>query len=765
MQGDLWVRRRLAAAWAARGPGAAVAALVLGALVAAPSGGFCGGGDDGGSWTGYNQNNASPTGTYLSPQDDPGGQGYEVLDEACEDVLDPDYLSRFETPMFRGVAVDQGVAHLTDGSLLWSVDLRDPAQPQRLSVRRLPGHPLRIAVGARGRLFVAAGEAGLHLLQAEDATAMAAARDAEDATDVAPELVSTLPLPAPALDVKTLDATRFVVAAAGLGGLVVVDASDLAAPTVVAHVSLPGFATAVTVDGTVAWVAACRALVAVDVSDPFAPRVVQAYGVPFGHARGVAAAEGDVYVAGGEALFVYDGADPSGVIWTGYYAEPDVPGFYVNDVVARGNVLYLAAGDEAVRSVNVRYLSAAEGFAAEPFESDGPPGLEEPAALPDAEHRPRETITIGALFFDPVAVGLVKDLLLVLGNFRWMGERTLEVVRLDEQGGMQDLGAYVQPNRWRGASALGEHLVLHEDDGLEQVITAGDASPLTFALDAPVQRAVSTSEAVWLLTEDGEVVRWAPGVAAPVPVTEYGQRAFDLAVTADGGTVFYSELTHNRIWAVPDPVSGLPVRVVSLPEATFPGYADLAVHDGTLYAYEGVTGLLHVAAGRPTRTTPVAIPVGRCEAYDLADFFSGQRESRARLVVSGDTLTLLCPEDEAGRSTLVAVKLRRPSDPVVVARQALPRGRYVDVALRDDAAYLLTFDNNRYVSSLLRLVDGALVSGVSFDGHANELLWYQGRWLVIDGDAGVRGFTVSAQGALEPRGLIALPSAEGRAEP
>ena len=38
----------------------------------------------------------------------------------------------------------------------------------------------------------------------------------------------------------------------------------------------------------------------------------------------------------------YDGQDPLEAIWTGYYAEPEVPGFYVNDVVAKDGIALTA---------------------------------------------------------------------------------------------------------------------------------------------------------------------------------------------------------------------------------------------------------------------------------------------------------------------------------------------------------------------------------------------------------------------------------------
>lgn len=141
--------------------------LVYGLLVLG-AGWWTGGCGDSADKAGHN----SPTGTFFDDPDEGSGLppgSYVALDEACERTDDPDYLRRFETPMFRSVATRDEVAWLVDGSLLWAVDLSDPAHPERRSLTRLDGHPLQVDVTAAGHLLVAAGEAGLHVVDIQDA--------------------------------------------------------------------------------------------------------------------------------------------------------------------------------------------------------------------------------------------------------------------------------------------------------------------------------------------------------------------------------------------------------------------------------------------------------------------------------------------------------------------------------------------------------------------------------------------------------------------
>ncbi|MFH2008941.1 MAG: hypothetical protein ABI333_20295 [bacterium] len=738
---------------------AAAARLTVATLVLWVAVGALGCGDSGYDGAADPYGGSSPTGTFLSPseRDGPGLNGYEVLDEACEQTDDPSYLQRFETPMFRGVATSGGVAHLVDGSLLWSVGIVDATRPERLSMIRLAGHPLQIAASRDGLLFVAAGEAGLHVLKSLDATAMAAGRETGNASAVAPQLLSSLSLPGPALDVTLLEDRRYAVVAAGAAGLFVVDASNLAAPEVVAQVATPGFAFGVDVEGSFAYVAACSVLAVIDLFEPRAPQLVESYWVPHGHARGVDAVDKRVFVAGGEALLVYDAASPQQVRWTGYYAEPNVEGFYVNDVVVRKGIAYIAAGDESVRSVNATAMASAEGYLAQKVESAEPPPLDGPEVLPDND---LETLWVEQR--DPIGIGLQGDLLFVLGNFRWLGERTLKIMRVDDTGRMIDVGAYVQPNDPIGVARTPATLVLHGAHGVETALPSDGAAPVHFDLGAPVHRTAATHAGLWLLTEDDRLFYWQDGQTDATELPNGGGfDAFDIAL--GDSSMYLSSRAQNSLIRLWNPGSMVVAEPVPLPESTFPGFAHLLVHSDYLYAYEWVTGVLHRIVrpdtqGVPVAPEPTAARIGQCEMYDIADYFSGRKDNQTRLVADADSIHVLCPHDDDGHSTVISVSLPGPGvgEPPFVEQSVLPAGRYVDLALHEGTFYALSFDNDRYLSRLTWL-EGSAWGTVEFDGHANALLSTDAGLLVSDGDWGGRLYAPGGDGMLVPVGWRRWP--------
>jgi hypothetical protein len=287
---------------------------------------------------------------------------------------------------------------------------------------------------------------------------------------------------------------------------------------------------------------------------------------------------------------------------------------------------------------------------------------------------------------------------------------------------------------------------------------------------------VRRGDVVWLLAEDGALYRWSPARESPLQLaTSLGQQGFDLA-PVDERTVYLSDRIGNQLWKLELDGAETRAHVEYLSDATFPGYSYLHTDGQYVYVYEWVTGLLHVVdhAPRPSLDLGRTVRLGRCETYDLADFFSGRRESRTRLLQRGERLYVLCPEDEQGGSSLLVLDVHRASRPTLEQSWPLPAGRYVDLALGPEAEYLLTFDNNRYRSRLMRLMDGEVVSVLAFDGHANSIRpWPPSaatgdgsgdgggggggadpppdpRWLVIDGDAGSRLYEVRPDGQLAP---------------
>ena len=649
----------------------------------------------------------SPTGTYLEGL----GDGYAALDETCENTDSETYLDRFVTPMFRDSATIDDVVYLVDGSLLWAVSIREPEAPLRLSLTRLPGQSLSVEVGPTGHLVVAAGEAGLLLIDVDNPEA--------------PFVDVQLTLPGAALDVVLVGTHAYVTM--GSEGLAVVDVTE---PELVSHVSVPGFANAVDGQDNKVYVAACTTMSIFDVTLPV-PELLGTYWIPEGHGKELDVVGTEVFVAGGEALFAFDVTDPKRVMWSGYYADPGAPGFYVNAVVVRDGVAYIAAGDESVRAVDVSDLNGAKTYLPQ-IDDEEAPDLDDPNDLPDAAMG-----TMSILMGDPINVGLADDHLLVLGNFRWVGERMLRIVEIAKPGVMVDVGIYEQPNTTLGLDPMDDMVVVHEEDGLESIIsTEGDLLE-TFGLPAAVKRADEGSGQMNMLLEDGRIFSFATNELKPRFLVD---GAYDMTIGEGYG--YYSSPRADQIVRFSldngDLFFGPPAQV------GFPGYSHLLYFDDTVYAYDWAMGLLYAFDASSLDLLGLA-DVGQCEMYDIADFYSGQKSIRAQFTPAGDELAMLCPIDEHDESSVLFFDLSDPSQPLVIEELELPDSRYVDVTVDDGVVYALGFDNNSYQSLLVRF-EGNDVLEVEFDGHANSFLLHDGMVFVADGDFGLRRFMETVDG-------------------
>ncbi|MDD5305812.1 MAG: hypothetical protein PHU25_00685 [Deltaproteobacteria bacterium] len=685
--------------------------------------GACGSGDVGSAGDDDSPIGESPTGTTLEPVDGTGSGGYVAVDETCEKTDSSDYLARFSTPMFRDAVVSGDVAYLVDGNMLWILSIFDASEPERLSLLRLPGRPLSIALGPGDRLLVAAGDEGLLVVDA--------------ANPAAPKVVADLPLPGTALGVAVEGSVAY--AALGDAGLAVVDVSDPLAPVLAGIVNVPGFAVSVDVDGQTAYVAACASLNIVDVSEPDAPTLVAAYWVPEGHAKSVFAAGTDVFVAGGEALFAFDASDPAAVLWTGYYAEPGTPGFYVNAVEVRDDVAYIAAGDESVRSIDLTRLSQTSTYLP-PAEGDGPPDLDGPLNAPEANMDPIDSVS-----GDPINVHLAGNLLLVLGNFRWVGERLVRILSVPLPGEMFEVGSYVQPNDTLGLAPLGADMVVHGSDGRESLVSANGTAIDTFSLPSDVRKSAEMGGRLYMLLDNGQVFRYSSGSLETVITGNI----YDIALNDPTG--YAADFSDNALYAFrPGASDGATKLGTYIDDDAFLGYARLLHANGRVLAYDWALGDLHVIDFRNEGAPmPVSVtPLGLCEAYDIADFYSGRKLVRSRLAPAGDDAVLLCPCDEEGLSSLRFLDLSDPAHPVVSKEYGLPEGRYVDAVVKDNKVYALMFDNNAYRSALARLEGGKWVMRL-FDGHANGMWVGDGTVVVADGDVGLRWFGETADGFKE----------------
>ncbi|MBT3222535.1 MAG: hypothetical protein HN348_25965 [Proteobacteria bacterium] len=338
---------------------------------------------------------------------------------------------------------------------------------------------------------------------------------------------------------------------------------------------------------------------------------------------------------------------------------------------------------------------------------------------------------------DPINVGLNGDLLLVLGNFRWVGERLLRIVDISTPGAMVDVGIYEQPNQTLGLDSLDGMVVVHEAEGIETIISIDGDVMESFGLPAEVKRAEESAGQMNLLLEDGRIFSYVTGDSQPQFLAD---EAYDMTIGDEYG--YYAAPRDNMLVSF-SLVDGS-THTDSSNNFGFTGYSHVQYFKGNLYAYDWAMGLLYAFDTPYLELTGLA-DVGQCEMYDIADFYSGQKEIRAQLAPAGDELALLCPIDDNDQSSILFFDLSDPYFPTVVRELELPDSRYVDFIIEEDVVYALGFDNNSYQSLLVRF-ECCEAYEQEFDGHANDLLLRDGVIYVADGDFGLRRFVETVDG-------------------
>jgi len=678
----------------------------------------------------------SPTGTTLLPALD--GPGYRVVDEVCGAPQEDGYAARFHTAMFRDLELQGTRGYAVDGSHLWVFDLTDPATPERLSLQALQGHPVASHVAA-GRLWVASVDGGL----VGYALAQDGLVDTQDAVRV--------PVGQRAMDVTGWGSTLYV--AAGDAGLAVVALGPGPGLTQRPRVQwLPAapYAASVSVSarGEQLVVASCERVWSYRLLPHGGLSLAGTFAVPFGAAKQVTADGDRLFVSAGRALQVFRLVDQD-PRYLGYYAE-DLPGFYVNQALVRGQTLYLAAGDESVRALDVNELPLDGG---EPVTWTEPSGTLDEAMAVDLDEITTQTVPR-----DPVALALGDGYLYALGNFRYLGERRVEVFDVHAQGWMQPAGRYVQPNDGLALSPLGDDLVVHRSDGRQQLVRVGGEPHVAgaFEFPAPLTGTASAGASLYLYGP-GALARVTPGGAsAPeevhvqaVPTPALGLEPTSAAVGADG-TLWLSDDVSQGIAGL-DPADGTVLSVTHADDG-FLGDAALLDTGAQLVAYDRVLGEIrlfdHAAFGGGAHLAERArFPVGLCEAYEAADFYSGAADIRARLLSGEGGVALLCPRTPQGDAALLWLDLEGRG---VRERVTLPTARFTSATLHGDALLVTTFDNPSYRSAVAVLDShtGATRATTQFTGRANALRELGDRVFVVDGDAGLRVFDAALRPTL-----------------
>ena len=232
------------------------------------------------------------------------------------------------------VAARGKLAYAGVGMRLSVLDLSDPAEVRELGATEFLGGSVEAIHLDGDTAVVAAGGAGLHLVDVGDPSR--------------PKSVSRLGITGYAEGVTV--AAPYAYVAAGSGGLQVVDISDPAAPRGVAALDGSVYTFDAAVAGGYAYLAAAGAgLVVADIRDPLHPFEVARLALP-GYAYGIAVTGSTAYVAGGwEGVRVVDISDPR---TPREVASHRTPGWAMG-VVAAGTTLYGASAGGGLRAIDV----------------------------------------------------------------------------------------------------------------------------------------------------------------------------------------------------------------------------------------------------------------------------------------------------------------------------------------------------------------------------------------------------------------------------
>jgi hypothetical protein len=701
----------------------------------------------------------SPTGTTIVGADELQGQraegraGYAIVDEVCGgDRMSSAYPGRFETPLFRDISAAGADLWLVDGSHAWHLRRStENGEYLRIGLHVLPGHPISVrVVGAR--LFVASVDAGLLVYWLTPAGEL----DSQRAPDVLFD----------SDDARVMDvdgANRAVYAALGADGVGIV-ALDADGSVVATSVYPAGpFAAAVQATERGAMVASCARVheILAPPAGSFESSAQWCDGhelgfnapVPFGAAKGVAVRDRELYIAAGPALQAFELPSKKGELprYLGHYTD-DVPGFWVNGVATFGDQVYIAAGDESVRALSAENFSTAGPV---DITWEGPDAqLNSPAAvaLAEAENAGLPRVTSAVVWWepeDPIQVAVFNHTLYALGNFRWVGERTLFAFDLTLPASPVPVPGYVQPNVLRDAFEV--------DGALWGQLTESSFAPRDvtddaegFALPGPVAHTVALPDSQIFVLEDGRIFFSGAGSANSTVQSPFPEwvEAHDVAVSST--RLYVSDVGSNAVLVI-DRANNTLLGAV-LADSPWLGQTTLFTHNGLLLAYDPLFGVLY-AWDEPSEGLPEfrwQRHVGQCEASDFRAFYEGQPQGRARFLALDAELLLFCPVTPSGQPRLVRLSEMTADGLTEPEAVELPAGHYTSAIALEDTVVLTQFDNTRYRSRLVQvgLDSEVLAQSSEWSGRANSALVWESGLVVVDGDHGWLDFS----GNLEPIG-------------
>lgn len=660
-----------------------------------------------------------------------GARCFLLVDEECGATGAPDYLKYFESSIFRSGYMVGTVAYAVDGTNLWVLDMSEPRAPKRLGVVSGVGRALAIT-GYADRLYLAAADQGLIVLRSDPSEPTWLRREHQRL------------LKGPAMDIALSADGRAAYLATGSGGLSVVRLDDLGAPIEERSISIPGFATGVAATAAHAYVAACSALIAVDLKTG---AVASAF--PLDSRPGEApvpakdvAVEGELaFVAAGRwGTLMLDVSDPRKPVLLGNRTLSDDLLYYANGVtVHRGN-LYVAAGDWGVDRLPLSEvrgstaLSAPTKFARYCTAAENP----DRAVAPEFQTQlppPRRQ--------DPLDVVPMGEVLLAMGDASRLGVRAADVYMLEPDGKHLLAGRYEEPLLVRSIAAGGEKVaVAGKVSGLFVPAPSPELLARTASLPEPgVQtRALALSGRGRLAYLDERGTLFAQGESAPQGKSLLPTLAAsgDYLVGARAqGTVEVYRFTETAT----ERKGSLPVERLEY-GATFALTGERLVVASSTWERA-----LAFELSRPELT---AVPLSRAllTKRDLEDPTGWRRGPPRRLLVPfGDQLAEVSSFGDQASGVL------HPLEGAGAARAFdVPPGPYVAGAAGFNRLWLVQGDRARYRTTLVEIDFGDFTAppvtrSQVFLGSAVGAARLGDRLYVADPEVGVRVFALSERGS------------------
>ena len=542
--------------------------------------------------------------------------------------------------------------------------------------------------------------------------------------------------------------------------------------------ALPGLPTDIEIRGDIAYLTVTSGLLAVDVSEPGSPELLDFHGLP-GYTEGLAVEEDRVFVANGESgIFVFDSSDPSDLQ---ILSHTEMAG-YAWDVTIRGSTLFTSNGALGMAIYNLTSNDSLELISATNLPGDarkteveGTRGyvagfdggliLLNITDLENPVQMDRYTIS-GEDFND---VGLMDDYAIVTSNY----EGRVHVIDASAPDELTLISTIETPGYSVALDIVGElAFIADHHKGFRIYNLSNPAEPQLvtnyytekYALGIEVE-----NDYAHVIHTSGARVFNVTNTSQPEPVgdySEFGSATYKVAVWDN------YLLTHGGqrgFWVIDIAIPSAPLPL-SFTATGDDGNGGVFVSDGLAFIADGKAGLLIYDLADPAdpqfagsldtwgNTMDVIVREGIAYVADdhggllLVDVTNHSHPQLAGSVgVTGNSVGLaLSPPYvfvASGQGGLHIVDVSDVTAPSEVGSVSFGNNDINDVAVFEDYAFVAAGEAGLKVVDVSQPELPAVVSSLSIDGEANAVLWREG-YLFLAARTGL--FVINVSDPLEP---------------